>query len=86
MEPQAGFEFALHGADVHEVPRPPPLWEIISTIIPYQGGDLTGLSYWGIRKTTEGCHFAFGMKIRDKDFYSGSILRGAQRLMKQLNL
>ncbi len=23
MEPRAGFEFAPHGADVHEVPRPP---------------------------------------------------------------
>lgn len=45
VEPQAGFEFALHGADVHEVPRPPP----------YQGGDLTGLSYWGIRDANPMC-------------------------------
>jgi hypothetical protein len=23
VEPRAGFEFALHGVDIHEVPRPP---------------------------------------------------------------
>ncbi len=23
MEPRAGFEFALHGVNIHEVPRPP---------------------------------------------------------------
>jgi peptidoglycan/xylan/chitin deacetylase (PgdA/CDA1 family) len=52
VEPQAGFEFALHGADVHRVPRPPPLWETTVLVVSYQGGDLTGLSYWGFRSAT----------------------------------
>ena len=69
VEPQAGFEFALHGADVHEVPRPPHSRTERVVQLSYQGGDLTGLSYWGFRVTTKGRYFGFRMKIGDKDFY-----------------
>ncbi len=62
MEPQARFEFALHGTHVHEVSRPPPLWETNILIVSYQGGDLTSLSYWGFHMTIIDCHFAFRMK------------------------
>ena len=69
VEPQARFEFTLHGADVHEVSRPPPLCETTVMVDSYQGGDLTSLSYWGFHMTIKDCHFRFRKRIGDKDFY-----------------